>query len=234
METGQNQKILIMGGTREAADLAAKLHQQGHDITTSLAGRTDAPSTLVGTVRIGGFGGTDGLINWLTKNNIDRIIDATHPFAKQISINVKHASSRLNLPLETLSRPSWKPIPGDQWISVYSELEARDFLPKDARAFLALGRQHISSFAMREDIYFLLRMVDQPEDSLSFSQYDLIVGKPSENWHDEFALLKKFRISHVISRNSGGDISYAKIKATRELGIPVIMIERGKIDEQDS
>lgn len=234
METDQKQKILIMGGTREAADLAAKLHQQGHDVSTSLAGRTEAPSTLLGTIRIGGFGGTDGLINWLTDNNIDRIIDATHPFAKQISINVKHASSRLNLPLETIFRPSWKPLPGDQWISVHSELEARDFLPKDARAFLALGRQHISGFAMREDIFFLLRMVDQPEDSLSFSQYDLIVGKPSENWHDEFALLKKFQISHVISRNSGGDISYAKIKAARELGIPVIMIERGEIDEQDS
>lgn len=228
METGQKQKILIMGGTREAADLAAKLHQQGHDVTTSLAGRTEAPSTLVGTVRIGGFGGADGLINWLAKNNIDRIIDATHPFAKQISINVKHASSRLNLPLETLSRPSWEPIPGDQWISVHSELEACEFLPKNARTFLALGRQHISSFATREDIFFLLRMVDQPEAPLTFSQYNLIVGKPSEDWHDEFALLKKFEISHVISRNSGGDISYAKIKAARELGIPVIMIERGK------
>jgi len=234
MTTGNKQKILILGGTAEAVKLAAKLVRGGDDVVTSLAGRTQTPKTIIGKLRVGGFGGADGLETWLRENKINRIIDATHPFAKQISANAKQAAARLKLPIETVSRPPWKQVDGDQWTSVESETEARNYIAPNSRIFLALGRQHISEFSICPDVFFLLRMVDMPEENLVFPQHKLIIGKPNTDWRDEVQLLKKHKITHIVSRNSGGETSYAKIKAARKLGLPVIMIKRSLSHGQTS
>lgn len=222
-------RILILGGTAEAADLAARLMAQGDtDVITSLAGRTANPAPLAGAVRIGGFGGVEGLALYLTQNGITKVIDATHPFASQISKNARLACAAAGVPLERPERPVWQRQPGDTWIEVRTLDEAAAALPPGARAFLALGRQHLSAFEARPDCHFVVRMVDPPEVPLAFASCDLVVGKPSIDPEDEMALLRDHAITHLVCRNSGGTAGYAKIMAARRLGLPVIMIGRPK------
>ena len=219
------QKILILGGTREAAELAADLVAQGHDVTTSLAGRTKEPKPLKGTVRIGGFGGTQGLADYLESEGFNRLVDATHPFANQISANAKEAAGITGVAFESRIRPPWKKQPGDQWTEVGSLEEARDYLPAGARVFLALGRQHIFIFSTRTDVHFTVRMIDPPTEPLALESHQLVLGRPGEV-EAERTLLQQHVITHLVCRNSGGDNAYAKIKAARELGMEVVMVER--------
>lgn len=220
------ERILILGGTREASELAALLVERGDDVTTSLAGRTREPHPLAGKVRTGGFGGVDGMIGWCRENGITRIIDATHPFALQISKNAKAAAQRLGIPLEIQTRPEWTPTPGDKWHKVGSIKEAVGAVPPGATALLALGRQHIAPFAVREDVTFVIRMIDPPEAPLPFTDHILLLQRPSAEPDAEAALLRDHAITHIICRNSGGAGAYAKLLAARKLGLDVIMIER--------
>jgi len=247
-------KILILGGTREAAELASKLVTEGHHVTTSLAGRTKEPKPVAGNVRIGGFGGIggiggvggiggiggiggvdgtggvsgsagiDGLAKYLIEFKIELLIDCTHPFAKQISANAVAAAKRAGVKLEIRTRQPWQKQTGDQWIEV-SNLEAmRDCIPSGARVLLALGSQYIDLFKTCDDGFFLVRMVDAPEEPLGLPNHQLLLGKPSSDWHEEAELLKTHSITHIACRNSGGKGAYAKIKAARALGIPVIIL----------
>ncbi len=218
--------MLILGGTAEAADLAGRLAgRRDLKIITSLAGRTVNPHPPAGETRIGGFGGVDGLSSFLAKAEIDLLIDATHPFAETISANAAQASRRTGTPLMSLVRAPWTPISGDDWRSVVTLEEARAQLPPSARAFLALGRQHIDVFAAREDVHFVIRMVDPPAGALPFRSCELILGKPG-SLAEEVDLLRSRAISHLVCRNAGGQASYAKIEAARRLSVPVIMLER--------
>jgi precorrin-6A/cobalt-precorrin-6A reductase len=219
-------RILILGGTREAARQAEELSRSA-DVTTSLAGRTKEPAPLAGVVRSGGFGGIEGLARYLAENSITRVIDATHPFARTISANAIEACRIAGVPLEIVTRPQWQEQPGDNWTEVASIKAAVKALPADARVLLALGRQHIEPFAARTDCHFVIRMVDPPQTLLAFAHHDLVLAKPSSDPEDEKWLMQHHRISHVVSRNSGGDGAYAKIIAARDLGLPVIMIARG-------
>jgi precorrin-6A/cobalt-precorrin-6A reductase len=221
-------KILILGGTREAAALAETLSMTA-DVTTSLAGRTREPAPLAGQVRSGGFGGAEGLARYLSENAITRVVDATHPFATRMSANAVEACRLAGVPLEVMTRPQWQRQPGDDWTEVTSVEEAAAALPGAARAFLALGRQHIAPFAARTDCHFVIRMVDPPETPPPFTRHDLILAKPSSDPEDEKRLMQHHRISHLVARNSGGDGAYAKIIAARDLGLPVIMIGRSKV-----
>ncbi|MCO6185798.1 cobalt-precorrin-6A reductase [Rhizobium sp. L1K21] len=221
------KKVLILGGTREAAELAAELEQSGKwDVTTSLAGRTKEPAPLAGKVRIGGFGGAKGLAEFIRTNEIEKVIDVTHPFAKTISANAAFACQETGTVLEVRMRAPWGKQDGDRWIDVGSLEEAANALPSGARVFLALGRQYIGAFTKRNDCHFLIRMVDMPETELPFSSYRLIAAKPSSNPNEEAALLSENDITHIVCRNSGGKGAYAKIVAAREMGLPVIMIGR--------
>ena len=220
------ERILILGGTKEAADLAKQLIAEGHDVTTSLAGRTKEPKPLEGKVRIGGFGGVDGLIRWIEDNNIDRLIDATHPFAENISKNAKAAAQKFKVAFEAKQRPPWHKQQGDNWTSVANIEAAKNVIPQTARVLLALGSQHINPFAEREDVHFLIRMIDPPSEHLPFKNHTVLFQRPSSDWKVEADVLKEHNISHIICRNSGGKGAYAKIEAARERGIPVIMIER--------
>ncbi|MEX3009925.1 cobalt-precorrin-6A reductase [Hoeflea sp. TYP-13] len=227
---GTPRSLLILGGTREAAELAERL--SAHDkirIVTSLAGRTRDPELPASETRIGGFGGPDGLAAYLRDEGFDLIVDATHPFAETISANAAAAAELADVPLLRLQRPAWNPETGDDWQSVASLDEACRAIPQSARVFLALGRQYIDAFAEREDVFFVVRMVDLPQTPLPFASFELVIGKPLDSPDREAALLRFHAITRIVCRNSGGDGSYAKIVAARDLSIPVIMIERPAI-----
>ena len=220
-------RILILGGTAEAADLAARLVAQGDtDVITSLAGRTANPAPVAGEVRIGGFGGVEGLTRYIVENGITKVIDATHPFASQISENARLACAAAGVPLERPERPVWQRQAGDTWIEVRTLDEAAAALPAGAHVFLALGRQHLSAFETRTDCHFVVRMVDPPEVPPAFASSELVVGKPSISPEEETALLRDHAITHLVCRNSGGAAGYGKIMAAQRLGLPVIMIGR--------
>lgn len=217
--------VLILGGTKEAAELAAVLVERGANVTTSLAGRTREPAPLHGKVRIGGFGGATGLSQYLLENNIALLIDMTHPFAFQMPKNAQQASLATGVKFITWQRPSWPCTDHDQWQSVPSIDEAVQAIPKYARVLLALGSQHIAPFAERADVHFLVRMVDQPTLQLQLPDHQLILSKPG-TVEQEYSLLKAHKITHIICRNSGGQAAYTKIAAARLLSILVIIIEQ--------
>lgn len=220
-------KVLILGGTREAAELAAKLvGEGGAEVITSLAGRTREPAQVAGSVRVGGFGGAHGLAAYLTDNRITRVIDATHPFARTISANAAIACRETGVPLETLARPQWEPEAADNWTRVASLEQAAAKLPVGARIFLALGKQHLSAFEPLQDRHFVIRMVDAPETPLRFASHTLVLGRPASDPAEEEALFREHRITYLVCRNSGGSGGHAKIVAARRMGLPVIMIER--------
>ena len=221
-----SDKILILGGTSEAAALAFELVKKGINVTTSLAGRTKVPEPVSGKTRIGGFGGAEGLANWLNENDITKVIDATHPFAKQISRNAVEATGIAKIPIEIYHRAPWEKTARDNWHEVTNLADAAAAIPKGAHVFLALGSQHLQPFQNREDVYFLIRMVDEPLTPLVFPDHSLIIGKPSKNWQDEAQLLNDNTISHIVCRNSGGIGGFGKIEAARQLQLPVIIIGR--------
>jgi len=221
---GSERRILILGGTAEALKLAAALQPLPVDAITSLAGRTANPTSTTGKVRRGGFGGVTGLTDYLAKEHIELVIDATHPYAIRISQNAVQASQIAQIPLLRLERPAWQRQTGDNWINIANEVEAANKIAPGERVFLALGRQHIAPFADRSDIHFIMRMIDPPEVSLP-PNHEIILAKPG-NYEAEKRFLHERKISLIVSRNSGGEISYAKISAACDLAIPVMMISR--------
>ena len=228
LERPNMTRILILGGTKEAAELAAKLVAEGHDVTTSLAGRTKEPAPIVGDVRTGGFGGAKGLAQWLTQNGIERLIDATHPFAKQISCNATQAADATDIAFERVERPPWEKQIGDNWHEVPTTEQAVVAIPAGARVMLALGSQHLAPFTGRDDLQFIIRMIEKPVTPLPFVSSELILARPSSDWREEAGLFEAKSITHIVARNSGGAGAYAKIEAARKLGLPVIMIGRPK------
>lgn len=223
---GIRKSVLILGGTREAFDLAETLAERKDlRVITSLAGRTAHPDIPGGEMRIGGFGGVEGLSKYLVDTRIDLLIDATHPFAARMSSHAAQAAARSGVCLMALVRPPWRPVDGDTWQSVPTVRQASETLPPDSRVFLALGRQHIAPFSRRRDLHCVIRMVDPPPEKLPFRSMELILGKPG-SLADETELLRSRSIDHLVCRNSGGNASYAKLEAARHLSIPVIMIDR--------
>ena len=220
------EKILILGGTREAAALARELAGQGLDVTTSLAGRTKEPAPLEGKLRIGGFGGAEGLATYMKEEGFTRVIDATHPFAKTISANAAKACELAGLSLDIRTRAPWRKHPDDIWIDVASLEDAANALPSGARVLLALGRQYLDAFHDRRDCHFVIRMVDQPDQPLPFASYEILAAKPSIDPDEEATLFRHHGITHIVCRNSGGEGAYAKIVAARMIGLPVIMVVR--------
>jgi precorrin-6A/cobalt-precorrin-6A reductase len=216
---------LILGGIREAADLAATLAGLGHNVTSSLAGRTKEPVPVAGAVRVGGFGGADGLAQFIRTNTIDLLIDATHPFAKTISANAITAAKATGCRLIVYARAKWQKQLGDQWVEAATLAAARDIIPSGARVLLALGSQHIALFATRADVHFTVRMVDAPVEPLPLPRHNVVLGKPGGTVA-ETQLLLKHRITHIVCRNSGGEGAYTKIVAARALRLPVIILNR--------
>jgi len=219
-------KILILGGTRNARDLAIMLDAYPRlDVMTSFAGRTQEPRTF-GKTRIGGFGGTEGLTTYLREHSIDLLVDSTHPFATRISQNAVEASEFSSVERLVLVRPKWAKHPGDNWIDCLTLEKAAQSLPADAVAFLALGHQYLDVFTSREDVRFIARMLDKPKSPLPLKNHQLVIAKPSHIAAEEADLFNRHGVTHLVCRNSGGTLIYAKIEAARELGLPIYMLRR--------
>lgn len=219
--------VLILGGTREAAGLAALLTEAGgFRIISSLAGRTRAPGSLAGETRIGGFGGAKGLAQYIADLPIDAVVDATHPFATRMSRNAEEAAHLSGVPRVVLLRDGWSAGPGDDWREVKDERDAAELLPAGATVFLALGSQHLAAFRERTDLSFIVRMIDPPEQGAMRDNWEVILGRPGTSAAAEQALFSGKGITHLVCRNSGGSASFAKLEAARKMRLPVFMIAR--------
>lgn len=219
--------LLILGGTREAGLLAQSVAEAGITATLSLAGRVDKPKPSPVMQRIGGFGGPEGLADYLQKNDITHVVDATHPFAAQMSAHAIDACERAQTPLLALSRAAWTAQSGDRWIHVGNMAEAAEALAGAAKqVFLAIGRVHLAAFANQPQHQYLLRLVDAPKKPLPLPKTEVILARGPFSAADDRALLEKHRIDLVVSKNAGGSGAYAKIKAARDLNLPVVMIDR--------
>jgi precorrin-6A/cobalt-precorrin-6A reductase len=171
----------------------------------------------------------------LRKQQIDGLIDATHPFAAQISFNAAAAAAEVGIPHLMLIRPVWERTEGDRWIEVDDHEAAAATLPDLAqRIFLTIGRQELAAFAHLQDLWFLMRMIDPPLPDAAVPPGKLLLERGPFSLDEERSLLKQYQIGAIVSKNSGGDATYAKIIAARELGIPVVMIQRPPIPPGDS
>lgn len=219
-------RVLILGGTGEARDLAARAQAAGMDVISSLAGRVRDPRLPVGEVRIGGFGGVDGLRTWIGDNMIHAVVDATHPFATRITGNAVAATSATDVPFLRLRRPHWTPDPADDWSCVPDIAAAADEIAgRRARVLLTTGRQDVGAFAGIDSAWFLIRVVDPPEASLP-PHHQILRSRGPYHLDDERNLLRDNRIDVLVTKNSGGGQTHAKLVAARELGVEVIMVER--------
>jgi len=198
----------------------------------SYGGRTRAPADQPLPTRIGGFGGVSGLVDYIRREGITHIIDATHPFAAEMSRNAVAACAETGTPLIALERMPWDRTQGDNWIEVADVNAAAAALPDAAaRVFLAIGRQHIAPFAGKPQHTYTLRFVDPPEAPLPFAA-EVIVSRGPFTLAGELEMIRMRGIAWIVARNSGGEGARAKIDAARMLGVPVIMISRPKLPER--
>lgn len=218
-------EVLVLGGTSEARELAKELTAREVRVVSSLAGRVARPRLPVGEVRVGGFGGADGLAAWLRENDVRAVVDATHPFAERIGANAATAAESTGVPLLRLARPGWQESPGDTWHWADNLPQAAAELPDlGKRAFLTSGRQGLAAFADLE-LWFLIRCVDPPEPPLP-RHHEVILDRGPYEVDGERALMTAHRIDVLVTKDSGGTLTSAKLTAARELGLPVLMIRR--------
>ncbi|KOG23212.1 cobalt-precorrin-6A reductase [Streptomyces viridochromogenes] len=221
--------VLILGGTTEArrlAELLAADHVPGLRVTNSLAGRVAAPRLPPGEVRVGGFGGADGLAAWLREHEVDALIDATHPFAGRISFNAARAAATAHVPLLALRRPGWVPVAGDDWREADSLEEAAQLLPGlGRRVFLTTGRMGLAAFADLTDLWFLVRSVDAPEPPHP-PRMEVLLDRGPFTLDGERELLRRHRVDVVVTKDSGGAATAPKLTAAREAGVPVVVVRR--------
>ena len=222
------KRVLILGGTGDAAALAAKASQiPDLEIITSLAGRTQNPTAIAGSVRVGGFGGVAGLSDYLHDRQINYLIDATHPFASQMSHNAAIATRDVGIPHLMLVRPAWEKQSGDRWIEVESVEAAVFALEQTAkRVFLTIGRQQLAPFARLHNIWFLMRSIDPPSPDIALPNGITVLDRAPFTIAQEKQLMINHTIDTIVSKNSGGNATYAKIVAARELEIPIVMVQR--------
>jgi precorrin-6A/cobalt-precorrin-6A reductase len=219
--------LLILGGTTEATALANLMAERGLRGTVSFAGRVDRPRRQPLPQRVGGFGGIEGLARYIRDTGITHLVDATHPFAAQMSANAVHAAQQAGIPMLALTRPAWQPQAGDRWRHVpdiAGVVAALDTAPR--RVMLAVGRMHLDEFAPNPQHFYLLRLVDPPKTSPPFAEYHVIVDRGPFTPDGDRALMQDHGIDLVVSKNAGGSGASAKLDAARALNIPVVMIDR--------
>lgn len=222
----------MLGGTTEAGQLAQALARAQMDAVYSYAGRTAAPLDQPIPVRTGGFGGVAGLVQYLQDQRITHVVDATHPFAAQISQNALTACAEAAVPLVTFERPAWTAAPGDDWTVVSDIAAAVAALPdRPARVFLAIGKQNLAAFAGKPQHHYLLRLVDAPDGPLPLPDATAVVARGPFDVAGDLDLLDQHRITHIVAKNAGGAGAAAKLIAARTRGLPVILIGRPNPDQ---
>lgn len=222
-------RILLLGGTTEANLLAQALARAGLAGVYSYAGRTEAPMGQPIHMRVGGFGGVEGLADYLKAEAISHVIDATHPFAAQMSSNAVAACTETGTPLIALERAPWVAGAGDRWTQVpdlAAAVAALDGPPR--RVFLAIGRQHLDAFAAQPQHRYLVRLVDAPTAPLPVPA-EVVVARGPFDVAGDTALLQRHGTQVIVAKNAGGKGAVAKIAAARALGLPVVMIDRPRI-----
>jgi len=218
-------KILILGGTGEARALAERLVALGHAVTTSLAGRTTTPMLPAGELRVGKFGGVPGLVGYLRAMQFDRLVDATHPYAGLISINAVAAAEQTGVPLVRLMRPAWVEPAGGGWQHVRDLTEAASVLPALATVLVTTGHEGLEALLRRDDCRFVVRLIEPPGFALP-RHARLLLARPPYALEQEVRLFHDEAITHLVSKNSGGEQTVAKLEAARESGAQVIMVDR--------
>jgi precorrin-6A/cobalt-precorrin-6A reductase len=216
-------RVLLLGGTSEARALAARLHPDV-DVISSLAGRVPDPALPVGEVRIGGFGGVDGMRRWMVERAVDAVIDATHPYAATITEHAAEVCAALRVPHLVLARPAW---PSGDAIVVRSDVEAAKSIAAErySRVFLTTGRSGIAAF-VDLDAWFLIRAVTPPDEQALPRHHHLLLSRGPYHYDDELALLRKYDIDALVTKNSGGAMTRPKLDAAAALGVPVVMVDR--------
>ncbi|MFB6708697.1 cobalt-precorrin-6A reductase [Streptomyces sp. NPDC056333] len=226
--------VLVLGGTTEARRLAESLAgalPAGARVTSSLAGRVASPKLPPGEVRVGGFGGADGLAEWLRTHRVDALIDATHPFAGTISFHAASAAAAAHVPLLALRRPGWVPVDGDRWHPVGSLDEAAAALPTlGRRVFLTTGRMGLAAFAGLDSLWFLMRSVDAPEGPCP-ARMEVLLDRGPFTLDGERELIRRHRLDVLVTKDSGGVATAPKLAAAREAGIPVVVVRRPPVPE---
>ncbi|MFD7629077.1 cobalt-precorrin-6A reductase [Streptomyces sp. NPDC059851] len=232
--------VLVLGGTTEARRLAEALTAGPaataapfpFRVTTSLAGRVAAPVLPPGGVRIGGFGGPEGLAAWIAEHGVTHLVDATHPFAERMSFNAARAAALTGVPLLALRRPGWTPGPGDDW-TFASDLDgAAALLPGlgVGRVFLTTGRTGLHAFAHLTEPWFLVRSVDPPAGPVP-PRLEVLLDRGPFTLADERGLLARHRIDLLVTKDSGGSATAPKLTAAREAGVPVLVVRRPPVPE---
>ena len=223
-------RLLILGGTAEGRRLAAAAETRfgpSLSVISALAGITRAPILPAGAVRIGGFGGAEGLAAYLREERIGLLIDATHPFAERISAQARDAAAQAGTERLVFARPPWRKVPGDRWIDVATVEEAAGAIPAASRrVFLTVGGRALAPFAGCRDCWFLVRLVDAPAAPIPLARHLLICARGPFAEADERALLTDHRIDCLVTRASGGAATAAKLAAARALALPVVMVRR--------
>lgn len=228
--------VLILGGTADAIRIATQLVALGCTrVLTSLAGKVKSPKPIPGETRIGGFGGAAGLESFLLQNNVAAVIDATHPFAAQMSANARAACDATRIPRLQIRRPEWPRHPADRWVEVDTVAEAATRLPAlGRRAFLTVGLGELEPFRDRTDLWCLVRVVDTPASPLLNGPHLTIAARGPFREADERILLETHKIDILVTKHAGGDATYGKLKAARDLGIPVLMVRRPPAEPGDT
>lgn len=219
--------ILVLGGTTEASALVASLAERGLTATLSYAGRVERPKAQPVPVRIGGFGGIEGLERYLREHRVTHLVDATHPFAATMSAHALAAAQNTATPHIRLTRPPWQPARGDRWqhaADIEAAVSALAGPPR--RVMLALGRMHVNAFAVQGQHHYLLRFVDRPEQAPALPDHHLVVDRGPFTAEADTRLLRDHAIDLIVCKNAGGTGAEAKLIAARRLGVPVLMIDR--------
>jgi precorrin-6A/cobalt-precorrin-6A reductase len=224
--------LLILGGTTEANALAKAVCDQGVIATYSYAGRVENPRPQPLQTRVGGFGGADGLARYIIENAVTHVVDATHPFAAQMSRNAAKACAQTGIVLAALTRPAWQSSTGDNWRHV-ADIPAAVAALQGAtqRVFLAVGRMHLQDFAAQPQHDYLLRLVDEP-DRVPMPKAQVVVARGPFTLDDDIALMQAHKTELVVSKNAGGTGARAKLDAARHLGLPVLMIDRPVVPQR--
>ena len=218
--------LLLLAGTSQARQIAENLAETSIPVVASLAGATRDPLPMPIETRVGGFGGEQRFVDFLNREKITAIFDATHPFAHVISERTAKVADEHGIPHCQLMRPQWHPEPGDNWTIVDTETQAGDHIKTGSIVFLATGRQTLDRYANLSGCRLICRQIDPPDREFPFENGEFLIGRPPFSVAQEIALFRKLNIDWLVVKNAGGAASFSKLAAARQLGIPVVMVAR--------